>query len=127
MVVLAWVRIRPMKPVRSACSVLLLACMAASLPSVVSAAQGRDGQALLQMCKGADKVRALGVMCHSYINGYLDGASYYGKGRYCFKDTDKELVPPMLVLWFNSHPEHLKIPAPEVLAKVFAANFPCKK
>jgi hypothetical protein len=117
-----------MKPIPSAWPVLLLACMAAFSPPVTaSVAQVRDGQALLQMCKGADKVRALGVMCHSYINGYLDSASYYGKGRHCLKDADKELIPPMLVLWLNAHPEQLKEPAPEVLGKVFAANFPCKK
>jgi hypothetical protein len=107
----------------------LLAAMLLPLPLTAAANphKGNDGEALLRMCKGADKVRALGVMCHSYVNGYLDTAQHYGKGRFCLKPSDKELVPPMLVLWFNAHPEQLSEPAPEVLSKVFAANFPCKK
>lgn len=110
---------------------VLAAVAAAALPlsqPVHASTQAiNDGQALLRMCKGADKVRALGVMCHSYVNGYLDTAEHYSKGHFCFKASDKELVPPMLVLWLNAHPEQLKVPAPEVLGKVFAANFPCKK
>ena len=104
-----------------------LASVALSLPALATNQPVNDGQSLLRMCKGADKVRALGVMCHSYVNGYLDTALHFGKARFCLKASDKELVPPMLVLWFNSHPEQLKEPAPEVLDKVFAANFPCKK
>jgi hypothetical protein len=96
-------------------------------PANASPNKGRDGRALLQMCKGADKVRALGVMCHSYVNGYLDTVAQLGKSSFCFKETDKELVPPMLVLWLNAHPEQLTLPAPEVLSRVFAANYPCKK
>jgi hypothetical protein len=108
---------------------LMASLAAAILPLAAQASLQRasDGQALLRMCKGAEKVRALGVMCHSYVNGYLDTAGHYGKARFCLKDGDRELVPPMLVLWFNAHPEQLKEPAPEVLAKVFAANFPCRK
>lgn len=108
---------------------LLAGLLAVALHAISPSANAanNDGESLLKMCKGANKVRALGVMCYSYINGYLDTAGHYGKAPFCFKDSDKELVPPMLELWFKSHPEQLKRPTAEVLSKVFTANFPCRK
>lgn len=86
----------------------------------------QNGDALLKMCRGAEKVRALGVMCHSYLSGYLDTASLYGKVKFCVKDSDKELIPPLLVAWLNAHPEALAKPAPEVINLTLTANFPCR-
>ncbi len=109
----------------------LLSALAGLLFSLsVSAAgyQGNDGSVILRMCKGADRVRALSVMCHSYLNGYLDAAHHYGKGKtsFCLKEGDKEQMPNALVEWIGAHPESEKQPAGLVLEKVLKARFPCK-
>lgn len=90
--------------------------------------QGNDGSVILRMCKGADKVRALSVMCHSYLNGYLDGAHHYGKNKvaFCLAAGDKEKVPSALVEWIDAHLDAQKQPAGAVLQQVLTARFPCK-
>lgn len=91
-------------------------------------AAGNDGSVILRMCKGADKVRALSVMCHSYLNGYLDAAQHYGKGKaaFCLAEGDKERLPAALVDWIGAHPESAKQPAGQVLEQALKARFPCK-
>jgi hypothetical protein len=94
--------------------------------AVASAPQGDDGSVLLRMCKGADKVKALSVMCHSYLNGYLEAARHYGKAGFCLGQGDKEKAPAALVAWITAHPESQSQPAGSVLGKAFAEHFPCK-
>ncbi len=87
-----------------------------------------DGSVILRMCKGADKVKALSVMCHSYLNGYIDGAHHFGKGKvaFCLGSGDKEKVPAALVAWIGANPDALKQAAGAVLDKALTANFPCQ-
>ncbi len=88
-----------------------------------------DGSVILRMCKGADRVKALSVMCHSYLNGYIDAAHHYGKGKavFCLAVGDKEKAPGALVAWIDAHPETLKQPAGAVLQQALTAQFPCGK
>jgi hypothetical protein len=94
-----------------------------------SAMPANDGSVILRMCKGADRVKALSVMCHSYLNGYIDAAHHYGKGRpaFCLAGGDKEKAPGTLVAWIDAHPETLKQPAGAVLQQALTAKFPCGK
>ena len=87
-----------------------------------------DGSVILRMCKGADKVKALSVMCHSYLNGYIDAAHHFSKGKvaFCLEGGDKEKAPSALVEWIDAHPEALKQPAGTVLQKALNERFPCK-
>lgn len=100
------------------------------LPCVAPArAAGNDGSVVLRMCRGADKVKALSVMCHSYLNGFMDGAHFYSKGGkvgFCLADGDKEKVPAALVAWISDHPETQSQPAGAVLQKALTEKFPCK-
>lgn len=95
------------------------------------AAQGhvaQSGEGLLKMCNRVDQVKMLGMMCHSYLNGYIDNAIYAGKpSRFCIGAGDKEQLPRAIVLWFAAHPDHLKKPAPDVLAQMLPEKFPCKR
>jgi hypothetical protein len=93
-----------------------------------SSVQGKNGSVILRMCKSADTVKALSVMCHSYLDGYLDAAHHYGKGKstFCLADGDKKKLPGTLVAWIDAHPESLTQPAAEVLQQVLTARFPCK-
>lgn len=104
----------------------MLAC-ALSLMSAQLLAAPQDGSALQRMCQGADKVKALSVMCHSYLNGYLDTALVYEKGRlpYCIHDGDKERMPGEIVDWLRAHPEAMKEAAPVALKKALSERFPC--
>lgn len=92
---------------------------------------GHDGKAILRMCQGAERVKALSVMCHSYLNGYLDATAWrdqaVGKKRpdFCLHAGDKEKVPGKLVLWLRAHPKDQDAPAPEMLGKAFKDLFPC--
>ncbi len=88
----------------------------------------QDGSGLLRMCQGAEKVRALGVMCHSYLNGYLDTVAVYEKKAmpFCIAAKDKERLPTALVDWIRRHPAQEKVPAPQVLGKALAELHPCK-
>lgn len=97
-------------------------------PPVTAAAtpQGNDGNFVLRMCKGADKVKALSVMCHSYLNGFIDGAHHYGKIGYCLEEGDKEKVPGALVDWITAHPDAQSQPAGVVLHKALSEKFACK-
>lgn len=88
----------------------------------------QTGDGLLKMCNGADKVKALSMMCHSYLNGYIDAAMHHGVGpRFCLGAGDKQRLPTVVITWLNAHPESLKKPAPEALARALADNYPCRK
>jgi hypothetical protein len=93
-----------------------------------AAMQGADGGVILRMCKGADSVKMLSVMCLSYINGYADAAHYYGKGKaaFCLGTDERKQAPGMVVKWIEAHPHALTEPAPEVLQKALTAQFSCK-
>lgn len=105
---------------------LLGACLTSTV-SADSAYKGFDGVALLRMCQGADKVRALSVMCHNYLNGYLDAAYHFNKHpAFCLAEGDKEKLPNSLVGWLNERPERQKQPAGAVLEQVLKASFACK-
>ncbi len=112
---------------RRAC--LFLVPMLAFVPPVLAGTvQGNDGSVILRMCKGADKVKALSVMCHSYLNGYIDAAHHFGKGKaaFCLEGGDKEKAPGALTEWIGAHPESLKQSAGVVLQKALTERFPCK-
>lgn len=97
-------------------------------PAAASQPHGNDGSVILRMCQGADKVKTLSVMCHSYLNGYLDAAHHFGKGKaaFCLDPGDKKKAPGILVEWISAHPESLALPAAEVLQKALTEQFPCK-
>lgn len=87
----------------------------------------QTGEGLLKMCQGADRVKALAMMCHSYLNGYLDTTFYSSKpGRFCLGPGGKERLPTLTVTWLKAHPEAMKTPAPEALGKVLAEHYPCR-
>lgn len=87
-----------------------------------------DGSVLLRMCKGADKVKALSVMCHSYLNGYIDAAHYFSKGKatFCLEKGEKERLPSAVVEWIGAHQDSLAQPAGAVLQKALSDRFPCR-
>jgi hypothetical protein len=88
----------------------------------------QTGEGLRKMCMGADKVKALSMMCHSYLNGYLDAAIVHDKGgRFCLGSGDKERLPTVAITWLNAHPDYLGKPAPEALAKLLVESYPCRK
>ncbi|MFA5083472.1 MAG: Rap1a/Tai family immunity protein [Hydrogenophilaceae bacterium] len=88
----------------------------------------QTGEGLMKMCNGADRIKMLGMMCHSYLNGYIDTASFYGKGgRFCLGSGDKQRLPVVVITWLNAHPDHLHKPAPEAIGKLLADNYPCRK
>lgn len=88
----------------------------------------QTGDGLVKMCNGADKVKALSMMCHSYLNGYIDAALFHDKGgRFCLGAGDKQRLPAVAITWINAHPDHLRKPAPEALAKLLVENYPCRK
>ena len=117
----------------------LLALVAIGLCGLLSAGaaqasgQGLDGSVLLRTCQAAAQVKALSVICQTYINGFLDTAAYYesGSGKpgpaFCLSDADKERIPTVVVVWLNAHAESLKQPAPAVLHRALSDNFPCRK
>jgi len=92
-----------------------------------SGVQGKNGSVILRMCKGADTVKALSVMCHSYLDGYIDAAHHYGKGKaaFCLEPDDKKKASGALVEWIEKHPESLNQPAAEVMQKALTERFPC--
>ena len=101
---------------------LLSTPLLAALPPV------NDGSVILRMCKGADKVKALSMMCHSYLNGFIDGAHHFSKGKvaFCLEGGDKEKVPGALVAWIGANQAALNQPAGLVLQQALTASFPCK-
>ena len=98
------------------------------VPAQASELHGKDGSVILRMCKSADKVTALSVMCHSYLDGYIDAAHHYGKGKvaFCLDAHDRSVAPQALAEWIDAHPESLTQPAAEVMQKALAERFPCK-
>jgi len=98
------------------------------VPALASDLHGKNGSVILRMCKSADKVKTLSVMCHSYIDGYIDAAHHYGKGNaaFCLDSRNRNVAPGALVQWIDAHPESLTQPAAEVLQKALAERFPCK-
>ncbi|MDD3530319.1 MAG: Rap1a/Tai family immunity protein [Gallionellaceae bacterium] len=110
----------------------LAAILAALVPAVAGANVAghaiQTGEGLAKMCNGADKVKALSMMCHSYLNGYIDAAMHYDSGgRFCLGTGDKQRLPVVVITWLNAHPDHMKKPAPEALGKLLAENYPCRK
>lgn len=119
---------KPLRPLsrRLVPSLSLLALLGVGGPAL---ATGNDGSVVLRMCRGADKVKALSVMCHSYLNGFIDGAHFYsrdGKVSFCLGEGDKEKAPGALVDWIAAHPEAQTQPAGAVLQKALTERFPCK-
>jgi hypothetical protein len=100
-----------------------------ALYSGLALATPQDGLALQRMCQGADKVKALSVMCHSYLSGYLDTAATYekGKAQFCVAEGDKGRMPGEIVSWLRLHPEAAKEPAPALLKKIMTERFPCPR
>jgi len=98
------------------------------VPAQASELHGRNGSVILRMCKSADTVKTLSVMCHSYLDGYIDAAHHYGKGKaaFCLDARDRNVAPRALVEWIDAHPESLTQPAVKVLQQALAARFPCK-
>lgn len=102
------------------------------LPFVAAASPGRTGDSVLKMCQGAERVKALSVMCHNYLNGFLDAsahASRHGKGgaKFCLDDGDKQHIPATLVTWMRAHPDALKQEAGEALTRMLGETYPCGK
>jgi hypothetical protein len=93
-----------------------------------SDAHGKNGSVILRMCKSADTVKMLSVMCRSYLDGYLEAAHHFNRGRlaFCLDADDKQKAPAELVAWIEAHPESLNRPAGEVLQKSLTERFPCK-
>ena len=120
-----------MQPVRLSALFLRLALF---VPGLALAAEPgeQSGAALLAMCKGADQVRALSVMCHSYTNGFIDATAHHVKRTrsapdFCLGAKDRARLPGVLVEWLAAHPEGLKQPAAQVLYQALSANFPCPR
>ncbi|HRH81501.1 MAG TPA: Rap1a/Tai family immunity protein [Thiobacillaceae bacterium] len=110
-----------------------LAIAASALASPATASDGvHDGAAILRMCQGGEKVKALSMMCHSYLNGYLDTIVWQaqkaggGKSAFCLGAGDKKGLPGKLVLWLRAHPMESNRPAPELLGKALKDLFPCR-
>jgi hypothetical protein len=97
-------------------------------PAQASEPHVNDGNVILRMCQSADKVKMLSVMCLSYLNGYIDAAHHYGKGKaaFCLETDDKQKAPGVLVAWIHAHPESLSQPAAEVMQHALTEQFPCK-
>ena len=116
------------KQVYQARLLLFVAAMACAGLVQAAAVPVNDGCVILRMCKGADKVKALSMMCHSYLNGYIDAAHHFGKGKaaFCLEGGDKEKAPTALVAWIEAHPDTLHHPAGAVLQKALSEQFPCK-
>lgn len=97
-------------------------------PAQASGSQGHDGSVLLRMCKGADNVKMLSVMCHSYLDGFTEAAHYYGKGKaaFCLDADDSKKAPGMIVKWIEAHPESMTQPAADVLQQALTALYSCK-
>lgn len=91
-----------------------------------------DGAAILRMCQGADKVKSLSVMCHSYLNGYLDTTVWHAaqaRGKapaFCLDPGAKQAMAAKVVLWLKAHPMDLTQPAPELLGRALKDLFPCR-
>jgi len=113
-------------------SLLLILSVCAGLcllaPAHASDAHGKNGSVILRMCKSADTVKMLSVMCRSYLDGYLEAAHHFNRGKlaFCLDADDKQKAPAELVAWIEAHPESLNRPAGEVLQKSLTERFPCR-
>lgn len=111
----------------------LLALLSVLLPGVAMAAVSaghrmQTGDGLLKMCLGADKVPSLAMMCHNYLNGYIDATLSSGPARrFCLGPGDKERLPTVVVTWLNAHPDYQKKSAPAALDRLMGENYPCRK
>ena len=119
----SFVTSRSLTLILSACAALLLLA-----PARASDAHGKNGSVILRMCKSADTVKTLSVMCRSYVDGYLDAARHFNRGTlgFCLDVDDKQKAPAELVAWIEAHPQSLKRPAGEVLQLALSERFPCK-
>lgn len=97
-------------------------------PAHASDAHGKNGSVILRMCKSADTVKMLSVMCRSYLDGYVEAAHHFNRGRlaFCLDADDKQKAPAELVAWIEAHPESLNRLAGEVLQSALTERFPCK-
>jgi hypothetical protein len=119
----SFVTSRSLPLILSACAALLLLA-----PAHASDAHGKNGSVILRMCKSADTVKMLSVMCRSYLDGYLEAAHHFNRGKlaFCLDADDKQKAPAELVAWIEAHPESLNRPAGEVLQKSLTERFPCR-
>lgn len=104
---------------------------AVALAGTSAWANPQDGTSLLGMCNGADKVRSLAVMCHSYTNGYIEAANYYtvkqhGKPVFCVDEKRKKMIPLLIASRIKADPELKHQPATAILHTVLSQNFACK-
>lgn len=110
--------------------VILSVCAALMLlaPARASDAHGKNGSVILRMCKSGDTVKMLSVMCRSYLDGYLEAAYHFNRGKlaFCLDADDRQRAPADLVAWIEAHPQSLKRPAGEVLQTALTERFPCK-
>lgn len=102
--------------------------LALAMPAAASAEyRGLEAGALMQMCRGADKARALSVMCHNYLNGYLDAAHHFNpRPGFCLQPGDKEKLPDGLVLWLARHADKQRLPASQAMELALKELYPCK-
>ena len=105
----------------------MAAALVCGVPAHASDTRAKNGSVILRMCKSADAVKALSVMCRSYLDGYLDAARHFEKGRmaFCLSEGDRKQVASVVVEWIEAHPESLDQPAAEALQRALAARFPC--
>lgn len=109
-------------------AVLLAAIVSPPAMATMVGHEIQSGESLLKMCNGAERVKMLGMMCHSYLNGYIDTATVYDSGgKFCLGVGDKQRLPTVVVTWLNAHPDHFKKPAPLALGKLLSENYPCRK
>jgi hypothetical protein len=104
------------------------AALFALAPVHASDAHGKNGSVILRMCKSADTVKMLSVMCRSYLDGYMEASHHFNRGKqaFCLDAGDKQRAPAQLVAWIEAHPQSLNRPAGEVLQKALTELFPCK-
>lgn len=112
---------------------ILIGCFCClPLAAAASPVAGRTGDAVLKMCQGAERVKALSVMCHNYLNGFLDASAYagrHGRGgmKFCLEEGEKKEIPARLVAWMHAHPDALKQDAGEALHRMLGDSYPCGK
>jgi hypothetical protein len=114
---------RSLPVILSACAGLLFLA-----PAYASDAHGKNGSVILRMCKSGDAVKMLSVMCRSYLDGYLEAAHHFNRGKlaFCLDAEDRQKAPAELVAWIEGHPQSLSRPAGEVLQNALTERFPCK-
>lgn len=93
---------------------------------------GCTGDAVLKVCQGAERGKALSVVCHNYLNGFLDASVYagrHGRGGTKFRldGGDKQHIPARLVVWMHAHPDALKQDAGVALHRMLGDSYPCGK